>query len=230
MDCEEFTRKLGENPSAQEPDFIEHAQSCKKCQKRYLKQLDLERRLQQALYQEHNENLKAKVMHAYANQQTEQKKKIVRFGWLGAIAAMVFTAFLGVKIYQNYSLNEFVLAHIDHEVEHLQNRVSVSPLRLEQFYQAFDSDFLGLLPDVVYAEKCWMRTGFGLHLIVSGKQGPLTVLLMPNEPVEMVQAVQSGRFTGKIFPLRQGSIALVGNPGESIDMLVEKLRMAMKAG
>jgi hypothetical protein len=230
MDCEEFIRKLGENPSAREPEFIEHAQTCEKCQKLYLKQMSLERDLRRAINQKDNENLKSKIIAAYVQEQAGKKKKIFRLGWISAAAAILFTAFLGTKIYQNYSLNNFVLAHIDHEIAQLQNTERVSQFYLKRFYQAFDSEFLQMLPDVVYVEKCWMRTGFGLHLIVSGKQGPLTVLLMPNEAVEMIQTVESEIFFGKIYPLTQGSIALVGNPGESIDMLAEKLRMAMNAG
>ena len=230
MNCEEFSQKLDEDPFSNEPGFIEHARSCKQCNKRYLQQLDLDRRLSEAIKQENSGNLKQKIVAAYAQQQTDRKKKFFRSGWFVAMAAMTFVAFLGVKMYQNFSLNNFVLAHIDHEIEHLQDTGRVDSAHLDDFYQAFDSEFLKLLPDVVYVEKCWMRTGFGLHLIVSGKQGPVTVLLMPNEMVEMVQAVKSTTFTGKVFPLGQGSIALVGYPGESIDMLAEKLRMARKAG
>ena len=230
MDCEEFIRKLGENPSAREPEFIEHAQICGKCQKLYLKQMSLERDLRRAINQKDNENLKSKIIAAYVQEQAGKKKKIFRLGWISAAVAILFTAFLGTKIYQNYSLNNFVLAHIDHEIAQLQNTERVSQFHLKRFYQAFDSEFLHMLTDVVYVEKCWMRTGFGLHLIVSGKQGPVTVLLMPNEALEMIQAVESETFSGKIYPLTQGSIALVGNPGESIDMLAEKLRMAMNAG
>ncbi len=236
MDCNEFIQKLGENPSAQEADFIEHSRACKKCRKLYLEQIELERRLKNIVSEEKSEKLKSKVISAYTRQKVEQKKKIFRFGWVSSMAAVAFAAFLGVKIYQNYSLNNFVLAHIDHELDQLQNTVTVSESRLQGFYRAFETDFLNILPDVVYVEKCWMRTGFGLHLIVSGKQGPVTVLLMPNEDIEMPQAVESSDFSGKIFPIQlgdhgeKGSIALVGGQGEPVDMLAEKIRMAMGPG
>jgi hypothetical protein len=54
------------------------------------------------------------------------------------------------------------------------------------------------------------------HFVVQGEQGPVTVLLLPNEKVNGPERVDEDGFVGTIVPLQiGGSIAVVGEPGET---------------
>jgi len=139
---------------------------------------------------------------------------------------LVMVGAASFHLYQIRSLNDFVLAHIEHEIEQLNNTQTVSFSRLERVVSQFDVPDLSVLPAITYLEKCWMRTGYGLHLILKGQKGPVTLLFMPNESVQQSQLIEAREFSGKLYRFGQGSFALVGMPGEPLEMLAEKLRMA----
>lgn len=158
-----------------------------------------------------------------------RKSRRRMFSIAAGLMLLIMTGVASFHLYQIRSLNDFVLAHIDHEIEQLNNTQIVSHSRLDQLVGQFEvpeMPDLSALPAITYVEKCWMRTGYGLHLILQGQKGPVTLLLMPNETLEQGQVIQSTDFFGKLYRLGQGSFALVGIPGEPLEMLAEKLRMA----
>ena len=56
-----------------------------------------------------------------------------------------------------------------------------------------------------------------------GERGPITVFFMPGEMTASTLPVQSARFSGKVVPASWGSIAVVGEAGEPLDGLAERL-------
>lgn len=72
-----------------------------------------------------------------------------------------------------------------------------------------------------------MDGGDGLHLVVQGERGPVTLLLMPAQPVDGVLPLQAGEFQGVIMPLDHGSMAVVGNNGEPVMHLAERVRKSV---
>ena len=61
-----------------------------------------------------------------------------------------------------------------------------------------------------------------------GQMGPITVFFMPGEMTESSMPVSSTRFSGKILPTAWGSIAVVGENGEPLDGLGERLAAAVR--
>jgi hypothetical protein len=58
--------------------------------------------------------------------------------------------------------------------------------------------------------------------------GPVTVFFMPGEMADTTMPVASARFNGQIVPTRWGSIAVVGEAGEAVDGLGERLAAAVR--
>ncbi len=70
---------------------------------------------------------------------------------------------------------------------------------------------------VSYAGMCDFRGNLVPHLVVQGKTGPITVMLLPDEHVSGPMSVEEGDFKGTIFPSRDGgSVAIVGGTEEDI--------------
>jgi hypothetical protein len=80
---------------------------------------------------------------------------------------------------------------------------------------------------VNFAAECLMRNRTGVHLVMPGQMGPITVFFMPGEMAESIMPVSSTRFSGKILPTAWGSIAVVGENGEPLDGLGERLAAAV---
>ncbi|MGH8236097.1 MAG: DUF3379 family protein [Steroidobacteraceae bacterium] len=65
---------------------------------------------------------------------------------------------------------------------------------------------------VSYAMSCWFRGHFVPHLVVQTERGPVTVLVMPQEPApERATRVDEGGFHGVIVPAPQGVLVVLGH-------------------
>lgn len=227
MKCEQFRKKLLEEPGNEDADFHAHRRGCQPCDKAYQDAMLFEKQLADAFS---DTSLDGKLPDAVVNNISRYRKSRRRiFSIAAGLMLLLITGLASFHLYQIRSLHDFVLAHIDHEIEQLNNTQIVSHSRLDQLVGQFelpDLPDLSVLPAITYVEKCWMRTGYGLHLILQGQKGPVTLLFMPNEAVQQGQLIQSADFFGKLYRLGQGSFALVGIPGEPLEMLAEKLRMA----
>lgn len=231
MKCDEFEKKLLEDPYTTDKQFHEHRSGCDRCQTRFEDVNRMEEKFLNALEQDVDQDFVKKLERQLIEnirQQRRRNRKLVAIA--AGVLLMVTSGILSFNLYQKSSLTDFVLAHIDHEIEQLQSTTRVSKVELERYFEKFNSHYLNALEDITYIERCWMRTGFGLHLIFQGRNGPVTLLLMPNESVSNLLMVQAEEFQGKVYSHREGSFALVGQRGEPIEMLAEKLRMAMNSG
>jgi hypothetical protein len=54
---------------------------------------------------------------------------------------------------------------------------------------------------------------------VQGERGPVTILLMPHEMIDMAIQLDGQSIEGVILPLGNGSIAIIGQRDEPIDQL-----------
>ena len=63
--------------------------------------------------------------------------------------------------------------------------------------------------------------------VVPGRQGPVTVLIMPGEHRMKREQVSSFRFSGVIVPTDYGSMAVVGERLESVEHIVDKMKQAI---
>ena len=227
MKCEQFRKKLLEEPGNEDADFHAHRQVCSPCNKAFQEAMLFEKQLTDAFsvddHPDSSENLPDAVLN---NVSQYRKTRRWIFTMAASLLLLIMAGVASFHLYQIRSLNDFVLAHIDHETGQLNNRKIVSYSRLEQFASQFEVPDLSVLPAITYVEKCWMRTGYGLHLILDGRKGPVTLLFMPNESVQQGQHIKSQNYTGKLYQFGKGSFALVGMPGEPLEMLAEKLRMA----
>ncbi|MBT8438734.1 MAG: DUF3379 family protein [Gammaproteobacteria bacterium] len=227
MKCEQFRKKLLEEPGNEDADFHAHRQVCPPCNKAFRDAMLFEKHLAAAFSDADHDDSDPVMPDAVLNNVRRYRKSRKRgFSMAAGLLLLVMTGAISFHLYQIRSLNDFVLAHIDHEIEQLKNTQSVSYARLEAYVSQFEVPDLSVLPAITYVEKCWMRTGYGLHLILDGRKGPVTLLFMPNESVQQGQLIQSPDFSGKLYRFGKGSFALVGMPGEPLEMLAEKLRMA----
>jgi len=149
--------------------------------------------------------------------------------WIGIAASFALAAIIGMQFVGNGTANDQrlaaeILAHLDHEPWALKvTDVSVSD---EQFGRVInpavgtmDRDF-GL---VSYARTCIINGMSIPHLVIQGKHGPVTLLLMPNEMVSSPISLVGESVNGVILPHGDGSIAIIGQREERIQDLEQRV-------
>ena len=227
MNCEEFESRLMQDPQNEDEAFHQHRKDCEKCRHQYEEMMQLEAKLADAFELETGrdfvKNLEQKVAE---NVKSAKRKRNRLYAVAASVMLLAIVAVSALHFYQYRSLPTFVLAHIDHEIEQLNSTVAVNQAYFNHLIEKFDAEFLQVFEDVTYAERCWMRTGYGLHLIFKGHKGPVTLLWMPGENISEALIVKSEYLQGKVFAVEDGSFALVGHQGEPVEMLAESLRMA----
>lgn len=134
--------------------------------------------------------------------------------WLGLAAGVALAAVIGVRFmaYQpTYdSLADEIIAHMGHEPNsRVVTDEPVSDGRLERVIRtrATLDDRIGLIS---YARSCVIHGRTIPHLVIQGKNGPITVLLMPEEHIEETITLDAENVHGYIIPVGDGSIAIIG--------------------
>jgi hypothetical protein len=148
--------------------------------------------------------------------------------WLAAAAVVVLAVGASVRGLQYYGylptgdLAGDVVAHIHHEPDAIRVQVASAGSALptadvEAVVLAGGAHLEHLQPMVRYARLCPFRGETVAHLVVQGEAGPVTV------------PVDEDGFVGTIAPLESGgSIAVIGEPGESLTEIQNEVAAAVR--
>ena len=148
--------------------------------------------------------------------------------WFAIAATVVLAASISLRMsgmFETYeSLEEEVLAHLDHEPAALQvTDTPVSDERLERALPAAVAVFDRNESLITYASPRVINGHRVPHLVIQGQYGPVTILLMPEEPVAAVIPLEGENVHGVILPVGDGSIAIIGSRGEPLDPIQQNV-------
>lgn len=234
MDCLTFRRQLLEDPARKDPELAAHETGCAPCAG-FAKGLRAdEAKLAAALNIDPPGDLVERIQLAVSFGDAPEPHPGRRW-WLAIAASGVLAvaaATLGWlhfhKPYENLSLERSVLHHVADEVSHLYAPGPAQPDDVRRVFARFGAkvseDALG---QVSFAGICMMRRNNGVHLVVRGEQGPVTVFFMPGEHANEEMKLDSDRFVGMIEPTKWGSIAVVGEHGEKLGPVLARVRHAV---
>jgi len=76
---------------------------------------------------------------------------------------------------------------------------------------------------ITYARTCVIDGHLVPHLVIQGKKGAITIILMPEEKVANAMPVEGKTVQGVILPVGDGSIAIIGERGERLDDVQQKI-------
>ncbi len=149
--------------------------------------------------------------------------------WLAVAATVTLAAFVGFSMLgdnlSNSTLAEQIIAHIDHEPYAFRAaNNAVSDERLQRVIPATVSTLDHSAGLITYAQSCLINGREVPHLVIQGKHGPITILLMPEEKVSEAYSFGGESVNGIILPLGDGSIAIVGEGGENLDQIEERVK------
>lgn len=234
MNCLEFRRRLLEEPNRSEADYLAHADQCPGCQAEYRRCLQLEQDLRSVLQVSPPPELRDEIIQQQSRTHAGGASR--RRPWLlsGLAASLLLGIGIGTKLtlFHGAALDQQVIDHIAHEMPLLQGPADhwVDNARLHRLFTDLGGELssgLGL-GRVRHAGRCHMGKGEGLHLVLQGERGPVTLLLMPEQPIDGALPVQAGELQGIILPMQQGSVAVVGNSDEPVLRIGEQVRNAVR--
>ena len=232
MNCEEYRQAIGADPSFD--GGAGHLRECASCQAYREEMLSLDKRIARAL----EIDVPQPVVPELPDVDTDtvvalpSRRWPSTPTWLAMAATVAVAAILGVRMLgvgvDYESLADEVLAHLDHEPRALQvTDVAVTEERLRSVVPASVADFDREASLISYAQSCIINGRTVPHLVIQGARGPVTVLLMPEETVGEAIALQGENVNGVILPVGSGSIAIIGEAGERIEDIQERVTQSV---
>lgn len=229
MNCLEFRQQLLAEPHCDHSQFLEHLANCDACAHEYQRVQAMERDLAQAINVTPPAGMASRIIATHRlNGERRHKQSLNR---VLPLAAGVFLIALGSLLMlanrnEPLPLQELVLHHVHDEVDHLYAGDSVDIDRLVLTLETVGISSTESFGSVTFAANCLMRQFTGAHIVMGGKTGPVSVLFMPGESAPDRLAFSDERFHGLLRTTRYGSFAVIGERGEPLEAVAEKIYLS----
>ncbi len=120
-----------------------------------------------------------------------------------------------------------VMEHIQDELDVLEKRYPITSEGLGQLLSHFDARLTGDLGRVNFADRCNFMHTKAVHMVLQGEHGPVTVLMMPDSPLERLEQIDRDGFSGIVLPTKYGSLAVVADHPEPVHVLAHRVQRAV---
>lgn len=243
MNCEDYKQAIAADPSESFDGGALHSAECPSCNTVKAEMQALDVRIAAALAID-VPDLKMPELPALTGADKVvdlASRRPIRWttpAWIGLAATVVLATVIGVRMtdtgmghagMEGGTLAEQVIAHLDHELQALKvTDVAVSDRRLYSVVRPAIATLDRGIGLITYARSCEINGKNIPHLVIQGKKGPVTILLMPEEMIDMPIRLEGQSIEGVILPIGNGSIAIIGERGEQIDELKTRVTETVK--
>jgi len=107
------------------------------------------------------------------------------------------------------SLAAEIVTHVEGEPNSWHKTQAVSAEQLDAVLRKSGVKLGNGMEPVVYASSCWFRGHFVPHVVVSTKDGPVTVMILLHERVTAAQQFNEDGYAGLLVPAHTGSVAVL---------------------
>jgi hypothetical protein len=220
MNCPDCRRQLLIDPGSRDPELLAHLNGCPACRDEAERAWRFEEKLRRGLRSEPPGD-PVPLFRASTHRCDPQSRhsRNLRRGTIAAVVVLFLALPAWLTLPRHRATNPedmvstMVLRHIDDEPEHLHARGDIPLAVLATALSRLGAAVRGEVGQIYFLGRCLIGGSAGLHMVLSGEDGPLSVLLMPSQPVERRRQIIAGTRVVMILPSGPGSLAVVGNPG-----------------
>jgi len=229
MNCDEYQQAVGADPSFD--GGVEHVDQCAACQAYRDEMRSLDTRIRRALALKVPDFVLPELGSlSGGNIVPLQKQRRVRTpAWFALAATVVLAVFIGLRLAGNADISPDelaaeVLSHVMHEPDALRvSNVAVDDRHLDDVVPARIAKMNHSAGMITYAETCPINGNKIPHLVIQGRTGPVTILLLPQEKISGAIELEDEYRRGVILPVGDGSVAIIGTKEESLEQIQEQV-------
>lgn len=228
MNYFEFKKILDADPYSKDPDFLKAKTNDPRCLKAYQQAMNKEQVIKDAL------NIpvpKFEIEHIKFRQ-AQDKHNSYRQQFLAIAASAVLMVGAGLFFLndnQSTELEKFINEALMMEPTVYMSEAEIPHNELEPLFASINTSLNGDLGDVHFMKLCPTLNGKGARMVLMNDLNqPITVLYMPNSPVDEAINMQMDGLKGKIVALEQGSAAIISKPHESTAQIESALINSLK--
>lgn len=224
MDDLEFRRRAYADPNCQDKDFLVKKKESKENTELVNHLHELDQQIKQAVNIDPPQGLAERLILNQTLDQHSQNKHRTRAA-LSIAASMLLVFGLVLTMLQPWSSNDLeqqVLTHVYDELDHLIEKQHKDISHVNYILSSYGVELKQDIGQINYLGSCNIANKEGVHIVLSGQMGAVTVMMLPHINIDMQQTISDGRFQGTIVPTAKGSMAILGEKGESLDQVEKK--------
>jgi hypothetical protein len=224
MDFTEFLRRLGADPRSGDPELLHARQSDPEFHRAAEEADAFEARLERAVGLPAPENLLDEILNI-SNEPAITATSRPRWRMM-ALAASVLIAVGAAGISWNMnrswdSVDQYLAEHYQHDGDKLLNKSGTSPaMDVQAIFSEFAMEAAPELAGIISLIKyCPTPDGKGIHMVLNTREGPVTLIYMPETDVIDRQSIEFEGMQALLVGLDKGSAAIIGTGAQSISSL-----------
>lgn len=229
MNCLEFRRICLAEPGCQDSDYLRHQQECPPCAEHAASGIRGDNQLAEALRVEVPDNLASRIILRQSIFSSRAKQRKVRHMYALAAGVLLAIGLAGGWFIANHvpEVDRAVIARINAVPASRVAESQIPNAELIRVIRTVGGELNGKIGRVYYASIYYVREHQCGQLIVQGAVGPVTILLMPGVYIEGARDLHSSELNGIVVPTTNGSMAIVGEPGEPLHDIEQRMRAAV---
>lgn len=231
MTCLEFRRALLIDPQSQDERLLSHQAECESCGVFVENERRFEENVKQAFKVDVPDDVAADILLSQAFDGRSRRHAATR-RVLALAASVLLTIGIAVGLLwpeSDAGLREAVIAEVTHDRDARSAGPEIELARLNRLLLSLGTELKDDgLGKVVFADYCQIRDRTAVHLILAGKNKPVSAIIMPGQPVDGRVSIEHAMLRGVIMPIRGGSLALVGEQDERLDAVEHRLRSTLR--
>ena len=216
----DFRRLIYLNPRKQSKEMLQKQQQDKAARLFSEEMNELEDSLEDCLNIPAPTGLNERILAQYDVVQRRETSRLKT--WLSAISALAASVLLAFTLVltngpaSDEEISARVMQHVNEELAYLDFTHPFPPESTRAVVNLIGAELSQNLAQVNYAGLCQIHRSTSVHILLRGRVGMVTVLLMPGNPVDRTITLNDDRFQGLIAANGPGSIAIIGEKGEAI--------------
>ncbi|MEO7477619.1 MAG: DUF3379 family protein [Lysobacteraceae bacterium] len=211
MDCLEFRRRLGAEPSTRDPAMLAHREECTACAAAHVRAQHFEHELANALNVQVPANLAERVLLAQATGQRRQfvQRRRTVFALAASIVCAIGVGGVAWQQVDAHSLPALSVAHMPGEIGTFQLTTPISAQSVLAGFAKRHIELKGALPnDTTYVQDCPVGSYKTVHLVSRVNGQPVAVLYFPNTHAARKDFKRNG-WHGREVPLANGTLVML---------------------
>ena len=224
MDFTEFLRQLGADPHSRDPEFMRARRSSPEFQRAADEAEAFEARLERAVGLSAQAGVLDDII-AISSQAAPAAAPRPKWRTM-ALAAGILIAVgaAGITWKMNHSwdsVDQYLVEHYGYDGDSLLGKSSSLPATgvqaiFARFAMQATPELAGIISVIKY---CPTPDGKGVHMVLNTREGPITLIYMPDTDVIDRQSIEFGGMQVLLVSLERGSAAIIGSGEQSVSDL-----------
>jgi hypothetical protein len=223
MNCLEFRRRLGSEPSCTEADFVAHRSGCGFCSAAHARADEFEQRIRNALLVPLPPSLADRILLAQTTQlrhgMRSQRRGVVAIAL--AAAASIVIALLAVRPSSEVPVLAGMVA--DHLQEHVVSASDAArPVPSADVIEAFAARGVNIASvpgGVNYVHQCPAGPYRTVHMVMPERDGPVSVVYVADAKASERIDFDNAGIRGRELPLGHGSLVMLAKTDSGFDAI-----------